>query len=665
MRIRGLKAGVAAALGAWMALSASTWASERPGLTAFASMAELNAFIAAHTPQEVGQDAGQDECPPDHPTCMDQTQIDEIVVTGSRIVAATPSITNNQEAGVDEGDIVKSRGDTLIILRRGRLFTVDTGAGRLRLVDMADAYPPGVDASGDWYDEMLVSGDRVIVIGYSYERGGTEINRFKLDAAGRLTFEDSHHLKADDYYSSRNYASRLVGDQLVVYSPVGVSTGDALKDVPTLTRWTPDPDQDEDADGGDYEEVPGRPIITPRDVYVAPRMETISRGWRNVFHTVIRCDLGAPELACRATAILGPASRSFYVAPQAVYVWMAEHSGGRAKDEPVASWLYRIPLDGGPPQAAATLGAPIDQFSFEEDPDHERINVMVVSDGDGDGMWRGDSADGEAALLQLPFSRFGDGLAGPVRKDYRLLPPLESEYGAFNRFVGGHLIYTSAIEHDDWENTPFPMREGVITIVPVNGGPLTRYTVPGRVSRIEAMGTDGLVVSGGDDVLFTTLELQTPRPTIGDQYVLTGAAETESRSHAFFYRPDASSTDGATGVMGLPVGRLRPVTSGKLAGRIDTVETIAFLRRNGGGRLGELGGLDAADRTGRSTDDGCQASCYGWYGDARPIFLGDRIFALLGYEVIEGRERDGRIREIRRIDMTPAAPPGPRPYYAD
>jgi hypothetical protein len=39
------------------------------------------------------------------------------------------SITNTQEAGIDEGGIVKMRGDALVILRRGRLFTVSTRDG--------------------------------------------------------------------------------------------------------------------------------------------------------------------------------------------------------------------------------------------------------------------------------------------------------------------------------------------------------------------------------------------------------------------------------------------------------------------------------------------------------------------------------------------------------
>ena len=37
------------------------------------------------------------------------------------------SITTTQEAGVDEGGIVKTHGDHLVMLRRGRLFTVKIG----------------------------------------------------------------------------------------------------------------------------------------------------------------------------------------------------------------------------------------------------------------------------------------------------------------------------------------------------------------------------------------------------------------------------------------------------------------------------------------------------------------------------------------------------------
>ncbi len=92
----------------------------------------------------------------------------EIVVTGARISApASPSITNNQKTGVDEGDIVKLIGDHLIILQDGRLFSVDLGEvkGTMRVAARANVYANPEDDA--WYDEMVVSGDLIAVLGYS------------------------------------------------------------------------------------------------------------------------------------------------------------------------------------------------------------------------------------------------------------------------------------------------------------------------------------------------------------------------------------------------------------------------------------------------------------------------------------------------------------------
>ena len=54
-------------------------------------------------------------------------------------------------------------------------------------------------------------------------------------------------------------------------------------------------------------------------------------------------------------------------------------------------------------------------------------------------------------------------------------------------------------------------------------------------------------------------------------------------------------------------------------------------------------------------DDACQASCVDWYGNARPIFIGERVYALMGYELVEGRVQGEAIVEQRRIDFAPRA----------
>ena len=70
-------------------------------------------------------------------------------------------------------------------------------------------------------------------------------------------------------------------------------------------------------------------------------------------------------------------------------------------------------------------------------------------------------------------------------------------------------------------------------------------------------------------------------------------------------------------------------------------------------RLKPMGELAAHAE--RAVDDGCKASCVDWYGNARPIFIGERVFALLGYELVEGRVSNERIVERRRTSFAPVA----------
>lgn len=626
-----------AVLAATLLGAAAARADTPPGLTPFTSAAELNAYIADHA----RQDPPPDECPPDWEVCQgyDPTQddLDSIIVTGSRIPA--PTITNNQLEGVDEGDIVKLWNDTLVILRRGRVFTVDISRGGLRAVDSADAYAPGVDAEGDWYDEMLVADGWVVVIGYSYDRETVEINRFRLDRRGRLTFVDSHRLTANDYYSSRNYASRLIGGQLVLYSPMSVSSAqDALADAPRLTRLRT----------GGREEA--RPLLDSTQIYRTPGLFPGEEPPVETIHAVVRCDLTAQALECGATAIVGPSNRVFYASTTHAYLWLTQWDAR----EHSASAVYRVPFVGGPVTMARAWGGPIDHLSFEEDPEAGVLNVLVASDSAGDGMWNSGFAGGGMALLRLPFSRFSVDDAAPQLSDYRILGGLPDNAGRIqNRFVAGHLLYSvsSGWHHPETQNS-------LAYVLPVDGGPMTTWLFDGGVERIEPMGNDALIVSrSGEGVVFRSINLiidrgeqaGTPEPAISDTFIMEGAQGAETRSHAFFYRPDLDSPSGEFGILGLPVIQETERDDDLFWQSAD----LAFLRR-GNNRLRLLGTLDSNPDS--QIDDSCVASCVDWYGDARPIFIRDRIFALLGYELVEGRETVRTIQEVSRISFAPSDP---------
>lgn len=163
----------------------------------------------------------------------------------------------------------------------------------MRAVDLIDASPPGTSGANAWYDEMLISSDRIIVVGYSYDRGGTEINRFHIGHDGHLRFEDSYHLRSNDYYSSSNYASRLIGSQLIFYTPLDIDIKEPIAaQLPALRRWTGSPD------GPFTRTAPATRIYLPEPVRRDPEAAI------DTLHTVTTCDLAVRQLACRAVGVL-------------------------------------------------------------------------------------------------------------------------------------------------------------------------------------------------------------------------------------------------------------------------------------------------------------------------------------------------------------------------
>lgn len=537
------------------------------------------------------------------------------------------SITNNQEAGVDEGGIVKAAGDYLVVLRRGRLFTLRVGPDpeTLAPVHAIDAFPPG-PPSGTWYDEMLLHDDRIIVVGFSYQHGATELGFFRLGEDGSLSHESTHYVRSNDYYSSRNYASRLVGNTLIFYMPYGLNL--EARHLPAMraagtesTGWN--------------DLVSTSRILRPIQPSVTP-----------VLHTVVRCDLSEASPNCRADAFVGPWARSFYVSANAVYVWVGpehETAADTARDDANDSVVYRIALTADPEDPAAGVsalrarGMPVDQFSFRER--HDRLDVLVAGNGAGDAMFHPEIGTGEGqelALLRVPLSSFATNAPTAQAERYTGIPGKRS-WALQNRFVGDFLLWG---EGSGWY-AEAASTDLFVTLVEVPEEALS-FSLGHAVERIEALGSHGAVVvgGGGSDLHFTTIRLDNT-PMLAGSHTEADANQGETRSHGFFFKPG-----GEGGIASLPLRK----TGGSWQHLLYGSAAMLFLDVDGGLDLARLGTLDAQDE--RQEDD-CVASCVDWYGNARPIFYRDRTFALLGYELVEGAVENGQVVELRRTNFLP------------
>jgi hypothetical protein len=300
--------------------------------------------------------------------------------------------------------------------------------------------------------------------------------------------------------------------------------------------------------------------------------------------------------------------------------------------------VFRIPLDGGAPTALKASGSPIDQFSFLESDDNH-LNVLVRANGGGEAMWAAEFNAGDFALLRVSLDSFSDGREAAPARAYKRLPRPDG-HAIQSRYVGPYLLYGAGA---GWRRPQRTLHSQVYAVRYAGDAKAHEIPLAHGVDRIEALGANAVVIgTDGRDLHFTSVRLA-QTPAAQDRYIRPDAAQGETRSHGFFYKPQTENA----GLVGLPI-----IGGGRSAGRQLRHESAAVLfLRNQSLRLSEIGALDSRSATG--ANDGCRASCVDWYGNSRPVFVGNRVFALMGYEIVEGEVNGSRLAETRRISFAP------------
>jgi hypothetical protein len=139
---------------------------------------------------------------------------------------------------------------------------------------------------------------------------------------------------------------------------------------------------------------------------------------------------------------------------------------------------------------------------------------------------------GDLALLRVPLASFSDGREAAPAAAYRRLPPV-ADNALQNRFVGPFLLYGGG---SGWQ-APRATQSAGLYAVRHAGERVYELPLPHAVDRIEALGSNALVVgSDGRDLQFSSVRLGRLPVTV-DRYTRRDAAQGETRSHGFFYKP--------------------------------------------------------------------------------------------------------------------------------
>lgn len=608
----------------------------------------------------------QQECDPTIEECPEEMRI---VVTGSRVAAPTfnsaspvTSITNNQVASVDEGDIVKRIGDYLLVLQDGRIFAANFRT--MELTDRIDVYRTDEDGDpigADWYDEMLVFGDQILITAYSYSEDASELSVFRLDeATGRLERRGVFLISSEDYYDVENYATRLVGDQLVIQTSYEPEDLVNTRNRPAVRRWVPDEDFDDRGDWGDS-------ILDAEDIY-RPVFGTSEP----YVHTISVCDLGELDddtLECRSTGFIGSYSSEMFVSPNNVYLWTYAISdddwdywwdcdAGLAND-PAPGAVFRLPLRRGDPDLLPTRGYVPNQFAMQEVDNRFRamLGWPAVDCVYGKGF---DEIAVGFELADSSIGAFTEVWREPRDRDFATLPGRPEERQQI-RFTRDWLVYGAMAlggrppaDEDDivrWQE--------MVAVPLANPGNAEIVELGHGVTRIEVLGVD-VIVTGYRDIAGLNISYVdlTDTASIRSTTLLEGRFESESRSHAFNAMPYPEGD----GLMGLPTVRWSRDVARYPWWSQDS--QLSFLRFTAAGDLSDLGAIDPApidrdaivygrgDRTEYPNGYVCEVSCVDWYGNSRPIFIERSVFALMGTELVEAYAGEDNVQVVRRLDLT-------------
>ena len=629
---------------------------------AWAAFVEQRAALAREAATAYGPDilgsAPSDSPPPQDAAAPSMSPPPPLVERKTSVVAdaTNPEITNNQNVGVDEGGIVKQVGPYLLALQDGRIFSVDTRGnnGKIALADRMNVYTKANE--GAWYDEMLVQGDRVLVTAYSYEAQATAISVFRVDmASGKLSRDGIFYVSSADYYSGENYATRIVGDQLVLHITSSLTPSWSDENAPMIRV-------------GPYEsgakKPRGVPLVSTNNLY-RPIMDVANPA----VQTIVICPLGdtkTKDLSCRSESFVGPLDSELLVTTTDAFLWNGDenwlfYETGQSCDrwqtrcanmkaptlttlQPAA--VFRVPINGDAPSFAPVRGRPTNQFAMEV---QNNKFFMLSSWNNPNCASTGYGIAPQLSLTTIPLSRFDDAPAQIKQSSITNLPGAMAE--PVVRFMEGWVVY-----HGDGDDITVPSRR--LTRLDAKA-PTTLYAtplkrpretvstaVPHRVARLQPLAGGMLAIgqASSRDLSLSWLNPSAsfkPAPT----FSMSGRIESEGRSHAF----SATQLGDGRSLMGLPTveyndGQVRDLSR-------SASSNLSFLTMSKTGSFAKAGDVSMA-QTKPKTSYKCEVSCIDWYGNSRAVFTGGRIFALMGTELVEGRLTDNQISVIGRLDMT-------------
>jgi hypothetical protein len=362
---------------------------------------------------------------------------------------------------------------------------------------------------------------------------------------------------------------------------------------------------------------------------------------------------------------MGADMAEMFVAGDAVYLWM---SGLGSEEMPWESCplvtpspafgevppaaVFRIPVGRGETEVMGARGMPVDQFGMDARPGRFRALPWLMRNGCDD-----DETPRAFALLDAPLTRFRDHYVAARESEFARLPGVNGG-GIENRFVADFVVYGGRNYYSRRPPRDEHAREQALanglTVVPIdNPQDAQRVALGHTLIRLEKLGDTTVIANGYADeeglrVSYVGLAAGEGESAVRSSALLPRRYESEGRSHAF----NATYTTAGDGMLGVPTVTRVERSNGYWW--YSDVSDLSFLGFDAKGLLADGGMIAATPEDQVKTAQGydCEVSCIDWYGNARPIFLGGKVYGLMATELVEAEVVVGKVSERRRVDLT-------------
>ena len=479
--------------------------------------------------------------------------------------------TNVQEAGIDEPDIAKLSGSTLFRIQGSTLMAYDVSGdeavllGELELSLAGGSGPIDVFEGSDPGAQLLVAGERAVVIASRFGRGGERTQVVEVDIAEPGAMSAVRSLEID----GAEVSARLQGDvaRLVVESqpdypragagsPEPAPEGDAEAPTGATGETGADPAPDDEPDW--------LPRATLTDLETQERTSAPMAGCGDVAFpdefsglgllSVLTLDLAQGIAPADVDTVMTDGA-TVYASDSGLFVAtfeMTPPDGGGVVDsigrflEPGSTTIpvqpsgdtqiHRFATAGGATEYAASGEVPgrlIGQFAMSESG-----GVLRVASPTGD-TWTEGPRESESMITTLAESD------GELEEIGRVggLGPGEEIYAV--RFIGdmGYVVtfeQTDPLYTVDLSDPENPVTTGELKIPGYSA--YLHPVADGRLLGIGQAGTAGGTITGAQASLFDVADPE--RPERIDALGLTdgryGTTSTEWDHHAFLYSPEHS-----------------------------------------------------------------------------------------------------------------------------